>query len=183
MANIVKINRAPVLTLWGVIVAERLGYTHEEALTLGKALAGLNAQSKGQRLGIYTKSEAELDEKISKKTEERKAGEVVMIEVVGRPIPAVHTENGLRATIKDEEINPESVERYLEKKFGEDLVEVRAALDELAQAYAPQELERRAYTLYEQFRPEIPEGVRGWGAAGDLDLGHIRDLAHKTKKS
>ena len=47
--KIVKINRAPVLTLWAVIVAERLGHDHEAALTLGKSLAGLNAQSKGQR--------------------------------------------------------------------------------------------------------------------------------------
>ena len=49
----VKINRAPVLTLWATVVAERLGYDHETALTLGKAVAGLNAQSKGRRLGIF----------------------------------------------------------------------------------------------------------------------------------
>jgi hypothetical protein len=48
----IKINRAPVLTLWASVVAERLGYEHAEALTLAKELAGLNAQSKGQRLGI-----------------------------------------------------------------------------------------------------------------------------------
>jgi len=28
--------------------------------------------------------------------------------------------------------------------------------------------------LYEQFRPKIPEGKKGWGAAGQLDLDHIR---------
>ena len=49
----VKINRAPVLTLWAAVVAQRLGYTEAESLTIGKALAGLNAQSKGRRLGIY----------------------------------------------------------------------------------------------------------------------------------
>jgi hypothetical protein len=49
----IKINRAPVLTLWGAVVAEQLGFDQEEALTLGKAVAGLNAQSKGQRLGIF----------------------------------------------------------------------------------------------------------------------------------
>jgi hypothetical protein len=48
-----KINRAPVLTLWAAIVAERLGFDHDEALTLGRAVAGLNAQSKGKRLGIF----------------------------------------------------------------------------------------------------------------------------------
>lgn len=42
----VTINRAPVLTLWAAVVAERLGFDHDEALTLGKAVAGLTAQSK-----------------------------------------------------------------------------------------------------------------------------------------
>ena len=56
----IKINRAPVLTLWAAVVAERLGYDEETALTLGKAVAGLNAQSKGKKLGIYEeKSEDE----------------------------------------------------------------------------------------------------------------------------
>lgn len=38
IAMTIQINHAPVLTLWGVIVAERLGFKHEEALTLGKAV-------------------------------------------------------------------------------------------------------------------------------------------------
>ena len=44
----IKINRAPVLTLWAAVVAERLGYNKNEALMLGEAVAGLNAQSKGR---------------------------------------------------------------------------------------------------------------------------------------
>ena len=52
-ANKIQINRAPVLTLWAAVVAERLGFKPDEALSLGKALAGLNAQSKGRRLGIF----------------------------------------------------------------------------------------------------------------------------------
>ncbi len=178
MVDTIKINRAPVLTLWGVIVAERLGYSHDEALTLGKAVAGLTAQSKGQRLGIYTPAEEQLDAK-SKKRQERKAGEALFVEVVGRRVPAVQTEHGLRATASDEEIKPDSVERYLEKKFGAGLSEARLALEALAQVYPPQELERRAFALYEQFRPEIPEGVKGWGAAGELDLEKIRKLAKR----
>ena len=45
----IKISRAPVLALWAAIVAGRLGYNKNEALTFGKAVAGLNAQSKGRR--------------------------------------------------------------------------------------------------------------------------------------
>ena len=37
----------------------------------------------------------------------------------------------------------------------------------------PDELAQRGFGLYEQFRPKIPEGVSGWGAKGELDLGGI----------
>ena len=52
-SRVVTINRAPVLTLWAAVVSERLGFDRGEALTFGKAVAGLNAQSKGRRLGIF----------------------------------------------------------------------------------------------------------------------------------
>jgi hypothetical protein len=47
----------------------------------------------------------------------------------------------------------------------------------LAAAYPPDQLAAQAYRLYERFRPTIPEGARGWGAAGPLDLDLIRALA------
>jgi hypothetical protein len=52
-AKTISINRAPVLTLWAAVVAQRLGFDEDEALTLGKAVAGLNAYSKGRRLGMF----------------------------------------------------------------------------------------------------------------------------------
>lgn len=36
-----------------------------------------------------------------------------------------------------------------------------------------------AYSLYEKFRPKIPDGARGWGASGTLDLELIRSLARR----
>ena len=54
----IQINRAPVLTLWAAVVAERLGYDSAAALTLGRAVAGLNAQAKGRRLHIFEESAA-----------------------------------------------------------------------------------------------------------------------------
>jgi hypothetical protein len=47
----------------------------------------------------------------------------------------------------------------------------------LAEAHEPGPLAAQAYALYEQFRPKIPEGKKGWGAAGELDLDQIRALA------
>jgi len=165
----IKINRAPVLTLWATVVAERLGYDEGTALTLGKAVAGLNAQSKGRKLGIY-------EEKTEEEKKERTA-KPEFIELLGRGIPAVKTPHGLRAAIKGEPIHAESVETYLQKKFKDNLDETRAAMEKLAKAYPPKQLASKAYDLYEKFRPQIPEGTKGWGAKGELDLDYIRSLA------
>src|SRR5512133_671582 len=113
----VKINRAPVLTLWAAVVAERLGYDEETALTLGKTVAGLNAQSKGRKLGIYEEKSQEDDKKERKKKEVK----TEFVEILGRGVPAIKTSKGLRAAIKGEEIDPDSVEAYLEQKFKDDL--------------------------------------------------------------
>lgn len=174
----VKINRAPVLTLWATVVAERLGYAADAALTLGKAVAGLNAQSKGRRLGIFEESEEKEEEHKEKK---RKPGEELRVKVLGRLVPAVQTEQGIRATTKGQPLDPQSVKRYLKNKFGENLDDVQTAMEALAKAYKPKKLEAQAYALYEKFRPEIPEGKRGWGAAGELDLAQIRALAKQKK--
>jgi len=171
-ANKILINRAPVLTLWASVVAERLGFKHDEALSLGKALAGLNAQSKGRRLGIFKPTPKEL-----KTVRERERGEEFWVDLLGRALPAMNTEEGVRAVIKSKPIEPEGVERYLESKFGDALPEVRKAMTELANASKPDELAQRGFSLYEQFRPNIPEGFQGWGAKGELDLGRISKLA------
>ena len=169
----IKINRAPVLTLWATVVAERLGYDEETALTLGTAVAGLNAQSKGRKLGIY--EEKTKEEKEGKRKEQ--PVKLEFIEILGRGVPAIKTPHGLRAVIAGEPIYAESVELYLKQKFGDDFEEVRAALEKLAKAFTPRQLESKAYALYEKFRPAIPEGKKGWGAKGELDLDYIRSLA------
>jgi hypothetical protein len=172
VAEQILINRAPVLTLWATTVAERLGFDHDEALSLGKAVAGLNAQSKGQRLGIYKPAPPEV-----KKARARKRGEEFFVEICGRQVPAINTPDGMRAVNKDQPIESNSVERYLESKFGDSLGTARAAMRDLAKAFRPEQLSKDAFTLYEQFRPAIPEGVRGWGAKGTLDIHRIRSLA------
>jgi hypothetical protein len=166
-----KINRAPVMTLWAVVVAKRMGYAEPTALTLGKALAGLNAQSKGQRLGIY-----EPGEKESNKERGETATQAESIRLLGRPVPVVETKEGLRAAADGKAIDPGSVEKYLQQKFKDSYAEVRQAMEELAESLDKDALEKRGFALYEAFRPAIPEGKRGWGAAGELDVDRIRGL-------
>jgi hypothetical protein len=170
----VNINRAPVLTLWAAVVAERLGYDHEAALTLGKAVAGLNAQSKGRRLGMFEEPKGPREEGEPKA---RQSGEPLLVSLLHRRVPVIRTDQGVRAMVKGQPIAPESVRRYLAQRFGHELPDVQAAMEALAKAYTPDRLAAQAYALYEQFRPDIPEGKQGWGAAGPLDLDYVRSLA------
>jgi hypothetical protein len=171
--NTILINRAPVLTLWAAVVAETLGYERDTAFTLGKGLAGLNAQSKGRFLGIYSQPKSPEGEPAPKKTG---LGEELWIEICERRIPAKNTRDGVRAVIKDEPIDPVTVEKYLRGKFGEYYETVRTVMEELARSFPREELAYRAYMLYEKFRPSIPSGQRGWGAKGELKLDLIRSL-------
>jgi hypothetical protein len=170
----VAVNRAPVLTLWAAIVAQRLGHGRATALTLGKAVAGLNAQSKGRRLGMF---EAPASEPKSPKSKTAVQPKRKTIMLLGRAVPVVQTPSGLRATVKDRPESPTTVERYLAQKFGAALPEVEAAMRKLAKAYPPKRLAVIGFELYERFRPKIPEGVKGWGAKGRLELAKIRDAA------
>jgi hypothetical protein len=170
----ISINRAPVPALWAVVVAERLGHDRDAALTLVQAVAGLNTQSKGRRLGIIEES---TDHDRKRDQLARKPAKLSVVPLLGRQVPVTTTAQGVRATREDQPIDPRGVTRYLQQKFGAALPDVRAAMATLAKAYPPEQLAAQAYALYEQFRPAIPEGTRGWGAAGLLDLDLIRALA------
>jgi hypothetical protein len=176
--NSLAVNRAAVLTLWAAVVAERLGFSWDEALTLGRSVAGLNAQSKGRRLGIFKPSEEK-----PKETRRKKIPRKLLIEVCGRSVPAVQTAEGVRALTKDRPVEPESVTRYLETKFGDRLPKVLRTMKKLAWAFEPRELTRRAFPLYEAFRPGIPAGKAGWGAHGELDLRKIRSLSPRRRRA
>jgi hypothetical protein len=97
--------------------------------------------------------------------------------LLGRAIQDRYTTEGLRALSGESPIRPESVQKYLESKFGGALGDVSEAMGELARSLPPSELAEKAYSLYEKFRPDIPPGKKGWGASGKLDLDLIRKMA------
>jgi len=173
----ISINRAPVMTLWAAVVAERLGYDRDTAATLGRAVAGLNAQSKGSRLGLMTPASPAEGARGHRTKQADQPGRV---ELLGRAVPVVRTPAGLRAAKDGKPGDPAAVERYLAAKFGAALAPARAAMKALARAFEPEDLAGRAFELYERFRPAIPAGTRGWGAKGTLDLGVIRSLAGRS---
>lgn len=169
----IKINRAPVLTLWAAVVAEQLGFGRREALTLGRAVAGLNAYSKGKSLGLFSPTPKDVRDK----RREMREKEGMNVDLLQRAVPVAQTPGGLRALSKDKPISPDSVSTYLESKFGDALDDSRDAMKALAASMGKRELAAHAYEIYESFRPEIPSGKKGWGAEGRLDLDRIRRMA------
>ena len=161
----VEVNRAPVLTLWAAVVAERLGFEHEEALTLGKSVAGLTAQSKGQRLGIFTPSPEAVRRQ---RAEKAKAAGVFAVALLGRAVPVLHTDEGLRAVGKDQKpVSPASVEKYLKSKFGDALPAVRAAMMTLAKSRSPERCWRTMrFTSTSSSDPACRPVSRGGGRRG-----------------
>ena len=84
----VQVNRAPVITLWAAVVAQRQGHSRDAALTFGKYISGMLAQSKGRSIGIYEDDSKSEEEKSEAKRNEEQAG-VQRVDVFGMFVKAV----------------------------------------------------------------------------------------------
>ncbi len=195
---------APVLTLWVAAVAEREGYSWDEALSFGRAIAGRFAQAKGRSVGVFEAPE-ETPERAERKARERAGTEPVS--VFGQKVLARRDAGG-RTLAADGAgtVHPATVASYLEHAFGADLDRAKAAvrrrrckpvllrrialhhaltlhdssqLRRLAAAVPAERLRSRgfAYDLYTQIRPAVPPGAAGWGKKGLFDLLHVDLLA------
>ena len=163
MTDTIRINRAPVLTLWAAVVAERLGFDRATALTLGQAVAGSSAYAKGVS-PRHHRAQARPGPRARRAARPRASS--YMSDLLGRAVPVVRTPEGLRAVSKGKPGNPASIEKYLASKFGERLGDARQAMAELAAACEPADLSWRGFRLYEQFRPAVPTGESGLGSEG-----------------
>lgn len=175
MAIVICVNRAPVLTLWAAIVAERLGYPPETALTLGRFVAGSSARAKARRLRMVEETE-----EMAERREKRRQAQTALksVRLLGREIPVVPAADGsLRAAEDGKPASARSVAGYVAHAFGDRLAEVRTAMEALAASMPREELNRVGFRLYEAFRPSVPEGVKGWGAKAELRLDRIRQAA------
>src|SRR5271169_370495 len=91
----IRVNRGPVLTLWATVVAKRLGYPPETALTLGRFVAGSSARAKARRLGIIEETQ-KAAERLAKAAELKPRRQTV--HMLGRDIPVLPADDGsLRA--------------------------------------------------------------------------------------
>ena len=175
-ADPIRVNRAPVLTLWASIVAEQLGHPPDTALTLGRFVAGSSARAKARSLGIAdeTQDAAERRERATAPAPQRQ-----VVRLLGRDVPVLPADDGtLRADENGKPASARSVRSYIIRAFGGQLDEVREAMEMLAASLPPEELNRVGFRLYERFRPEVPTGAEGWGAKGELRIERIRS-AHR----
>jgi len=167
----IRVNRAPVLTLWATVVAERLGYPPETALTLGRFVAGSSARAKARRLGIVEET-PEAEERRARAAELKRRRQTIRL--LGRDIPVLAEADGtLRAEAGGKPASAKSVQSYVARAFGDRLGEARAAMEALAASLPPEELNRVGFRLYERFRPDVPVGAEGWGARGELRVERI----------
>ncbi len=168
----IRVNRAPVLTLWAAIVAERLGHDADAAITLGRAVAGSSARVKARAIGIEEKREDGGVRDTAKPAPRQ------TVHLLGRDVPVVEQRGSHYALDHDKPASPRPAYAYVEKAFGEHLPAVRRAMEVLADSLPPEELNRIGFRLYEHFRPEVPAGAAGWGKKGVLDLKQIANARH-----
>ncbi|MGG5824000.1 hypothetical protein [Falsiroseomonas sp. HW251] len=88
-ATPIRVNRAPVLTLWAAVVAEQLGHPPDTALSMASIVAGTAAQAKARRLGIVEQRE--------KTSREKREGAPVeqIVRLLGKDIRLVADADGV----------------------------------------------------------------------------------------
>ena len=194
------VNRAPVMMAWACVVAERLGFSREEALSIGIYLTSpspsscsfhlprkytasvyteMNAISKGVSLGLYDKKR-ETDLKAAHAN-----GSQPYVDLLGRRVPLYRSASGAwRAFTADVDNSgggggtPGAAYGYITRALRQTAPAVLGAMRLLAESYSdPMELNRVGFALYADFRPE----VTGWGKRGELKCEVLLALRKKQK--
>ncbi|KAI0005028.1 hypothetical protein BJV74DRAFT_943416 [Russula compacta] len=179
------VNRAPVMMAWACVVAERLGFLREEALSIASAYTEINAISKGVSQGIYNRQrEADL------KAAHAGGGAQPYVDLLGRRIPLYRTASGSWRAFTTEDSNgnsspggggaaPGAAYSYITRALRQTAPAVLGAMRLLAESYDdPMELNNVGFALYADFRPD----VNRWGKRGDLKCETLLGLRKKRPK-
>ncbi|KAJ9610114.1 hypothetical protein H2204_015468 [Knufia peltigerae] len=179
----ITINRSPVLQLWSACVAHRLypklSWTTD--LAIGSAISTLCAIAKGKSVGTIDERERSPEEKAEQNAKRRAAeagadrevqvmgfrlyveGEDVMLQ--GKP------KHGNEGLLRSKFGTPENYERTT--KVMQDAIETWTMTT--GRGYE-NELNSKAFRMYEQFRPSVQSGQSGWGKKGALKLTKVREV-------
>jgi hypothetical protein len=91
------------MTLWAAVVAERLEYSRAEALTLGRAVTGLNAYSKAKAIGLIPTIEKEPTEKKPRPKPTRRPA---VVGLLGRQVPVIKDEGRAARDLEGRGVRP-----------------------------------------------------------------------------
>lgn len=173
----IVINRAPVLELWASCVAHFMypSVSWETCLSVGGAISTITAISKGRSIGTIDKPDpGEAQEKREKRKEQAEKEQLDEIEVMSFNL---RLKSG-QAMVGDKPKN--AGEEALRKKYGGpgQYDNVKKAFEEELEKWKGKEdeLEKRAFHMYEDFRPAVKPGQAGWGRKGQLSLDTIRTV-------
>ncbi|KAH9899901.1 hypothetical protein C8Q73DRAFT_638258 [Cubamyces lactineus] len=159
------VNRAPIMMAWAFVVAERLGFKREEALSIASVYTEMNAVSKGVSLGIYRDSEG-------RGMEASRTGSQPYVQLMGRrPLYQTATSQW-RALSSGAPVSPTSAFSYISRALRQTAPHIVGALRLLAASYSPSELNDKGFSLYAEFRP----ASEGWGQKGEVRCSAILEL-------
>lgn len=179
--NVVTINRAPVLELWAATVTSFLheGLSWETCLSAGSAISTLCAISKGRSIGAVEPPDPETAEKKRQERQERAEKEQLEeLEVMGFNLRL--KDGSILVSDKPKKAN----ESALTHKFGEQAyVRTKASFEQALESWrgAGEGLNAQAFHMYEDFRPTVPPGQKGWGRRGQLNLQAVKDAVTKPE--
>jgi hypothetical protein len=173
----IMINRAPVLHLWGAAVTHFL-YPKLDWLTClgaGSAISAICAIAKGRSIGTIEEPEDTEERRKRKKEQREKEKDYDVLDVMH-----------FKLRQKDGKVyfsgKPQSSnEGTLRNKYGEHYDDVKETFNEALNEWKgdEEELNKAAFGMYEEFRPHIDAGQRGWGRKGALDLEVVRKTIQK----
>ncbi|KAJ9663688.1 hypothetical protein H2198_000700 [Neophaeococcomyces mojaviensis] len=180
LAKPIMINRSPVLQLWASVVAAFL-YPDESwdtCLSIGSSISTLCAISKGKAIGqIEPKDRSVEEEDKRKKRKKEVKKETREIEVMGFPL---HIKNNV--VVLDGKEKPVK-EGLLKGKYGGDdtFTKVKQVMEDALRSWDDNkdELDRKAFHMYEKFRPNVATGQSGWGRKGELNLHEVKSAIER----
>ncbi|KAI7504481.1 hypothetical protein KC367_g985 [Hortaea werneckii] len=168
------VNRAPVLELWASCLTRFIypSVSWKTCLSVGGAISTITAVAKGRSIGTVEKPDpGKAEERRRERQQKAENEQLEDIEVMGFHL---RLKDG-QALVGD---GPKpSNEGALSKKFGQDQYEMakRAFQDALDSWKGREsELNREAFKMYEEFRPTVPPGQKGWGRKGQLNLESVK---------
>ncbi|KAJ4364123.1 hypothetical protein N0V83_009578 [Neocucurbitaria cava] len=173
--NVIIINRAPVLHLWSACVRHVLypDLPWPTCLSAGAAISAICAVAKGRSIGTIPEKEKDVDSSSSKEKKKRQDAKEQKDDLESIDVMQFHLrlKDGLALVSSADKKGKPGNEDVLRKKFGGEgegeYERVKGCFEEvLGKWEGEEELGKRAFGLYEGFRPDVRAGQKGWGGRG-----------------